>query len=56
MVFGLEELDKEWKQQKEDWSLEDQITEIENRRDAEIAAIEAEQEKEIAHQENRRTE
>ena len=45
---NLEDLDKEWQQQKEDWNLEDQITEIENRRDAELKAIEEEQKKEIA--------
>lgn len=44
---ALEDLDREWEEQLEDWKIEDQIAEIEEKRDAEIEAIEAAQEKEI---------
>ena len=44
----LEELDREWEEQLEDWNIEDQIAAIEAERDAQIAAIEAAQEAEIA--------
>ena len=44
---NLEELDREWQEQLEDWNIEDQIAAIEAERDAEIAAIEAAQEAEI---------
>lgn len=43
----LAELDAEWEDTQEDWSVEDQIKKIEEERDAEIAAIEAAQEAEI---------
>jgi LysM repeat protein len=43
----LEELDAEWEDIQEDWATEDQIAEIEARRDAEIAAIEEAEKKEI---------
>ena len=43
----LEELDRDWEQQLEDWEIEDKIAKIEEERDAQIAAIEATQEKEI---------
>ena len=43
----LAELDAEWEDTQEDWSIEDQIKKIEEERDAEIAAIEAAQEAEI---------
>lgn len=43
----LAELDAEWEDTQEDWSIEDQIKQIEEERDAEIAAIEAAQEAEI---------
>lgn len=43
----LEELDAEWEDTQEDWATEDQIAEIEARRDAEIAAIEEAEKKEI---------
>lgn len=43
----LEELDRDWEQQLEDWEIEDKIAKIEEERDAQIAAIEAAQEKEI---------
>lgn len=44
---NLKELDEEWKQQLEDWSIEDQIKAIEEERDAQIAAIEEAQQKQI---------
>lgn len=44
---NLEELDKEWEQQLEDWSIEDQIKAIEEERDAQIKAIEDTQAAEI---------
>ena len=44
---ALEELDRDWEQQLEDWKIEDQIVKIEEERDAQIAAIEATQAKEI---------
>lgn len=37
----LEDLDREWKETLEDWSIEDKIKELEALRDAEIAAIDA---------------
>lgn len=37
---NLEELDREWQEQQEDWSIEDQIKAIEEQRDAQIKAIE----------------
>lgn len=37
----LEELDREWQQTVEDWSIEDKIEELEALRDAEIAALDA---------------
>lgn len=43
----LAELDAEWEDTQEDWSIEDQIKQIEEERDAEIAAIESAQEAEI---------
>lgn len=43
----LEELDRDWEQQLEDWEIEDKIAKIEEERDAQIEAIEATQEKEI---------
>lgn len=44
---NLKELDEEWKQQLDDWSIEDQIAAIEAERDAQIAAIEEAQQKQI---------
>lgn len=44
---NLEDLDKEWEQQLEDWSIEDQIAAIEEQRDAQIKAIEDTEEAEI---------
>lgn len=38
----LEDLDRKWQEQLEDWSIEDKIAELEALRDAEIAAIDAE--------------
>ena len=43
----LAELDAEWEDTQEDWSIEDQIKQIEEEKDAEIAAIQATQEAEI---------
>ena len=43
----LAELDAEWEDTQEDWSIEDQIKKIEEERDAEIKALEAEKEAEI---------
>ena len=43
----LKELDAAWEDTQEDWSIEDQIKQIEEERDAEIAAIQAAQEAEI---------
>lgn len=37
----LEELDREWQETVEDWSIEDKIAELEALRDAEIAALDA---------------
>lgn len=37
----LEDLDREWQEQLEDWSIDDRISELEALRDAEIAAIDA---------------
>lgn len=37
----LEELDREWQETVEDWSIEDQIAELEALRDAEVAALDA---------------
>lgn len=45
---NLQELDNEWKQQLEDWSIDDQIQAIEDERDAQIKAIQDAQEAEIA--------
>lgn len=44
---NLSELDEEWQEQLEDWDIEDQITAIEEERDAQIAAIEEAQEAEL---------
>lgn len=44
---NLNELDEDWKQQLEDWSIEDQIAAIEEQRDAQIKAIEDTEEAEI---------
>lgn len=44
---NLQELDEEWKEQLEDWSIDDQIKAIENERDAQIKAIEDAQQTEI---------
>ncbi len=38
---SLEELDRKWQQQLEDWSIQDKIAELEKLRDAEIALIDA---------------
>ena len=43
----LEELDRDWEQQLEDWEIEDKIAKIEEERDAKIEAIEAEEERTI---------
>lgn len=43
----LEELDNDWKEKQEEWTLEDQIAEIESARDAQIKAIEDAQETQI---------
>ena len=45
---NLQELDDEWKQQLEDWSIDDQIKAIEDERDAQVKAIQDAQEAEIA--------
>lgn len=44
----LQDLDEEWKEQLEDWSIDDQIKAIEDERDAQIKAIEETQEAQIA--------
>ena len=44
----LEKLDEEWKEQLEDWSIEDQIQAIEDERDAQVKAIQDAQAAEIA--------
>lgn len=43
----LAELDKEWENTQEDWSIEDQIKKIEEERDAEIKALEEQRDAEI---------
>lgn len=43
----LEDLDRDWEEKKEGWTLDDQIQEIENARDAQIKAIEDAQEIQI---------
>lgn len=45
---NLQELDEEWQDQLEDWSIEDQIAAIEEERDAQIEAIQKTQEEQIA--------
>ena len=45
---SLEDLDREWEEQQEDWRIEDRIEEIEKERDAEIEAIETKRDKKIA--------
>lgn len=43
----LEELDRDWNEKKEEWTLEEQIEEIEKARDAQIEAVEKAQEVQI---------
>ena len=43
----LQDLDEEWQNQLEDWSIEDQIAKIEEERDAQIEAIQTAQEEQI---------
>lgn len=43
----LEDLDRDWEEKKQEWTLDDQIKEIEKARDAQVTAIEEAQEKQI---------